>query len=530
MIGISRRAVSFASRPILSAAVAALLAAPAPAFGAAPPGDTTHPLHQIGPIRPIYPIPPDNDLCTSAAALPHCAGLITASTHLASRETSEPQHADNPGGKSVWFRWTAPRDGAALFSTADSSFDTLLAAYTGTCPHDLTPVASNDNEDDRTAHSSVVFPIRAGAEYLIAVDGADGDSGDMMLSYAAGLANDFYLGPALLDSTCSGEHESTNAGARTEPDEPAHHGSAGGKSVWFKWIAPSGSGFPATYPVTFDTAGSDFDTLLGIYQGSSPRTATLVAFNDNAAPRFSPAMTASRAGFVATAGEAYHILVDGAAGGDRVAEGMILLSWDVAHARENDSMRRPFYFTAVNNTSPQMTFAQVGTCTPGDTMTNISLDDPATTEAMDEEFVGLLRLTNRAATKEPGEPNHAHQPGKRSVWFEISIPHENDPALRTRQIDVWTTPTAMVPGADPSCTATPCGSEPLNTLLAVYQVDDASALRPVAHNDDVIPEIDTSSHVSFRATSGVYRIAIDGKNGTSGRFALRIENRPAPSR
>ena len=44
----------------------------------------------------------------------------------ATAEAGEP-HA----GNSIWYRWTAPRNMQAEFSTAGSEFDTFLAIYTG---------------------------------------------------------------------------------------------------------------------------------------------------------------------------------------------------------------------------------------------------------------------------------------------------------------------------------------------------------------------------------------------------------------
>src|SRR5690349_3884170 len=55
-----------------------------------------------------------------------------------------------------------------------------------------------------------------------------------------------------------------NSGATKEPGEPRHAGNnLGGHSVWWTWTAPESA------PVTIDTIGSTFDTLLGVYTGTS---------------------------------------------------------------------------------------------------------------------------------------------------------------------------------------------------------------------------------------------------------------------
>ena len=55
----------------------------------------------------------------------------------------------------------------------------------------------------------------------------------------------------------------TNGFATKEGGEPNHAGNAGGASVWWKWTAPSDGS------IIISTAGSNFDTTLGIYTGSS---------------------------------------------------------------------------------------------------------------------------------------------------------------------------------------------------------------------------------------------------------------------
>ena len=50
-----------------------------------------------------------------------------------------------------------------------------------------------------------------------------------------------------------------------EPGEPNHARNRGGASSWFAWTAPT------TRPVTIDTIGSNFDTVLAVYRGVTVR-------------------------------------------------------------------------------------------------------------------------------------------------------------------------------------------------------------------------------------------------------------------
>ncbi|MHC5540210.1 S8 family serine peptidase, partial [Singulisphaera rosea] len=66
------------------------------------------------------------------------------------------------------------------------------------------------------------------------------------------------------------------------------------------WTAPtSGS-------VTINTAGSNFDTTLGVYTGSAVSSLTTVAANDDATGVHTSSVT-----FNAVAGRVYQIAVDG---------------------------------------------------------------------------------------------------------------------------------------------------------------------------------------------------------------------------
>jgi hypothetical protein len=103
-----------------------------------------------------------------------------------------------------------------------------------------------------------------------------------------------------------------NIAAVKEPNERAHGGNIGGHSVWYCWTAP------ATDIYVFDTAGSEIDTLLGIYSGTALGSLTLVAENDDFGTNGISAVT-----FTATAGTNYKVALDGFAG----ETGNLVLNW-----------------------------------------------------------------------------------------------------------------------------------------------------------------------------------------------------------
>src|SRR5207247_9217150 len=149
-------------------------------------------------------------------------------------------HAGNAGGHSIWYACTAPTAGSVTVDTIGSSFDTLLAAYTGSSVSALTTIASND--DASGTQSRITFTAAAGTTYRIAVDGYGGASGSVTLNWSqgaapAGPANDAFASAQVVAGT-TGSVTGSNSGATKESGEPNHAGNAGGHSIWFSWTAP----------------------------------------------------------------------------------------------------------------------------------------------------------------------------------------------------------------------------------------------------------------------------------------------------
>src|SRR2546422_485379 len=133
---------------------------------------------------------PFTDNLSGSNVISGLAGTGRGSNVGASREPGEPDHANQRGKHSVWLTWQPPPPaGVATIDTAGSSFDTLLAVYTGDSFSKFKPVASNDDVnscDDPTGgfHTSrVSFNAQPGKVYHIAVDGLADAAGDIVLSW-----------------------------------------------------------------------------------------------------------------------------------------------------------------------------------------------------------------------------------------------------------------------------------------------------------------------------------------------------------
>lgn len=124
---------------------------------------------------------PANDNFANRIALTGPTVSASGGNFLASKERGEPDHADELGGASVWWSWTAPAPGNVVIQTEGSNFDTLLAVYTGSTLTNLTVVASSDDISTNQPTSFVTFSAIPNTAYQIAVDGYDGEPGDIQL-------------------------------------------------------------------------------------------------------------------------------------------------------------------------------------------------------------------------------------------------------------------------------------------------------------------------------------------------------------
>ncbi len=260
--------------------------------------------------QPPSPLVASNDMFASAVVLTGITAGTTGHNTNATLEAGEPQHLPGAtGGRSVWWRWTAPEDSTVTWTTEGSSFDTVISAYTGSSVSNLTRVASDDNSGPGNA-AIITFNAVAGTTYSIAVDGLGITTGTIELSLNPAL-NDYFSNCSLL-ATGNGNLSGSSRGTTREPGENLHASFGGSNSVWF-CFTPAISGVFA-----FDTIGSSYDTLLAVYTGNSTGTLTSVASDNN-----SGGGIASLLSFTASAGVTYHIALDGLGG----ANGIYRLNW-----------------------------------------------------------------------------------------------------------------------------------------------------------------------------------------------------------
>jgi hypothetical protein len=244
---------------------------------------------------------PANDAFAAPTRLSSRSGTVDMQTFGAGREPGEPGSAD---AASVWFAWTAPFTGGVVWHTCRSTFDTILAAYVGTALSSLRRIAANDDACEETG-SRIRFRIRAGAVYLLQAYGADGDAGDLRLSWTAARRppNDRFATARRLRGP-SGSVSGSTVGAFGPPY---------GAAVWHRWRAPR------TMPIAFATcSAATFDTVVVVYRGAARKGAVVVDADDDSCGE-----VRSRAVLMALEGVEYRIAVSGL-GADT---GIFSLTW-----------------------------------------------------------------------------------------------------------------------------------------------------------------------------------------------------------
>lgn len=157
----------------------------------------------------IGAIPP-NDNFASAQVLTGRSTLVTAANAQATLEPGEPRIRNLTGGKSLWYRWTAPDTKRFQFGLKSDGFDPLLAVYTGTALNSLTLVGASDNADTEAGGSSdytaavVTVNATAGTTYYIQADGkATGNTPPTSAPFALTLNDSLWQGVTDGSVTCA---------------------------------------------------------------------------------------------------------------------------------------------------------------------------------------------------------------------------------------------------------------------------------------------------------------------------------------
>ncbi len=221
--------------------------------------------------------------------------------------------------QNIWYCYTATCTGAATVSLCGSSFDTRLAIYNNGC---ISTPTSDDmlrcNDDFCGRQSEVTFPVTVGNKYLIEVAGF----------------NPNVFGEGVMNITCDGEANPPandhwfNALPVGDISDLAFDTTVATldgpgicmttPNIWYCYTAPA----LYTCNVTVSLCGSEFDTMLAIYNGceTNPTLNNLIECNDDACGY------QSEITFIATPGGEYLIEVGGYNTDETSGQGKINIS------------------------------------------------------------------------------------------------------------------------------------------------------------------------------------------------------------
>ena len=230
---------------------------------------------------------PSNDVCADATTIGTPVYTNTQNTRFATSITREPSEdcGAPTNGKSVYYRFSTFDYGSATIDTNGSSYDTVLSVFNGcgrtfdlgTGPIYFQPTElACDDDGGSVGPTSLIsnldmvpgttYRIKA-AEFFVVSSGG----GDLTLNFnftATAPPNDTCTNATEIASDASSFNPpiystrlATVSAACAESDD-ACVGVATGHSVWYKF-RPAANG-----SMTVDTQGSDFDTVLSVYQAT----------------------------------------------------------------------------------------------------------------------------------------------------------------------------------------------------------------------------------------------------------------------
>lgn len=419
---------------------------------------------------------PSNDAFSRATVV---TGNSVSGTNVgATLEIGEPTHANVSGGHSVWWVWTPTKAGTVTIDTVGSSFDTVLAVYTGTTGFGgLRNLAYSEDLAPTTLTSKVRISVKANTAYRIAVDGYNGATGAIKLNIAFDSEtadrgeNDDYVdridvigeyavvtGSSRLATTEAGENTFFYDPDDYDPDAPFYfYYSSGSNSLWWTWTAPRTGSVTITNDMVINSAfnGDYLSAILEIFLVNSSTIDGLESFpmgkeSSNFAERASAALTLD-----VTAGQVLQIKTS---------------SWDAEYGAN-------VTLTIQMNSSDVVS---------NDLFVKRPLVPNTTTN---------ITGSNAEATADVDEPDHAGVAPVRSVWWSWIAPDNGYLTLDTYG-------STGVIGTD---------TVVLDTVLAAYTGTQLSSLIEVASDDD--GNADGTSKMRFNVSKGAtYQIAVDSKN------------------
>jgi Pro-kumamolisin, activation domain/Divergent InlB B-repeat domain/Glucodextranase, domain B len=413
-------------------------------------------------------------------------------------------------------------------------------------------VAPDVKSNDAIYSANVPVPLNTNSltlNFLITAPGKTNSTDVVTYGVVPVPVNDYFTNAAKVPPG-GAVYLSNNKFATVEPGEPKHAGvSTCAGSLWWNW-SPS-----TTTNVFIDTTGSEIDSVLAVYTGSSVSNLTQVAATNDVGMSQQAYLNLN-----VTGGASYRIVVASgssnslgslrlliAPGGQRdtnapavfvtsppsglwVTNFLITVTGTASDPQPNASgLKRVLLnlrgqtYTVTGTTNWTYTFG-LG---PGLNTIKVTAEDlagnvsaPVTIDItrviinpINDLFAnaiplsgntGVVTVATTNATKEFGEPDHAGNAGGKSVWWSFTAPDDGVLTLSTT-------------------------NSSFDTLLGLYTGSKVSQLTTVASNDDAYAGAPGgfSQIVQAVRSNQTYHIAVDGFDGVGGNAVLSYSFAPA---
>ncbi len=185
------------------------------------------------------------------------------------------------GSRTVWYRFTPNSNGTMNANTIGSTYDTVLAVWTGTRGNLVSISCDDDSGGNYT--SALSANVNGGITYNIEAAGysvSDGGILSLAVNFASTQltpANDDFNSTKVITATPYSDTEDTT-NATTASDDPLFtcgNRSQGSASVWYRFT-PSRNG-----RLTVNTIGSNYDTMLQVWRGTRGSLINLACDDDS---------------------------------------------------------------------------------------------------------------------------------------------------------------------------------------------------------------------------------------------------------
>ena len=211
----------------------------------------------------------------------------------------------------VTVSWTAPSSSG---TNAITSYQVVTSGGISVCSWSSGPLQCQS-----TSLSAGTYSFKVSASSSAGASPYSSLSNSVVVSTSGN--NDYFSSARVLSGT-SGSTYDTNTSATRETGEPTTRG-ATASTKWYSYV-PASSG-----TLAINTNGSSFDTVLGVFTGSSVSSLTTVASDDDSGDGFS-----SLVSFSVSSGTTYFVQVASWSAGQ---VGAISLSWSLGLASCNGS-------------------------------------------------------------------------------------------------------------------------------------------------------------------------------------------------